>query len=251
MLLGRPQRPSFTTLLLMRSNRGSHTVDFVEIQGQRNRLALIRPGQVQVWNTSVDFDATLVLSQPVAVSGRKWFPGHVAFCDLDDTGASTASNLIEVLRRQQDRFDNLEPTVRLMTSTFDALVALFDQADTQKHQSALPEVYLAYRDAIETSLSNRDDVVDYARDLGYSPRTITRACLSATGQTAKQVLTDRLVLEAKRLAVHSTIPIASISAQLGFSEATNFTKWFIRNTGQTPTRFRDLHRSPGDRVPTM
>jgi AraC-like DNA-binding protein len=42
--------------------------------------------------------------------------------------------------------------------------------------------------------------------------------------------------------VHTDNPVATISSQLGFSEPTNFTKFFARNTSQTPTAFRDLHR---------
>jgi AraC-like DNA-binding protein len=121
-------------------------------------------------------------------------------------------------------------------------LALFDQARADTVGTRLPQVFLAFRNAIETDLTHRHDVVDYARHLGYSARTITRACQQVTGQTAKAVLTDRLVLEAKRLLVHTDTPAATISAQLGFSEPTNFTKFFTRNTAHSPTSFRNLYR---------
>ena len=240
--LSAPQRPSFYALLLMRSFNGSHTVDFTEIPSQPGRLVLVRPGQVQRWNTGSEFDATLVLSQPATPSTHPWFPGHRSYCDPDSDAQTTAEALLEALRRQQSSFDGSQATSRLMTSLFDALVALFDQAQADTGGSHHSEVYLAFRNAIEVDLADRHDVIDYARHLGYSARTITRACQRATGQTAKQVLTDRIVLEAKRLLVHTDMPAATISAQLGFSEPTNFTKFFSRNTALSPTSFRGLHR---------
>jgi AraC-like DNA-binding protein len=229
-------------MLLMGSARGSHTIDFTDIPARPQRLIHIRPGQVQVWNTEAAFDATLVLARPAARSSRPWFPGHGSYADLDEVAAATADSLIGSLRAQQTRFDGEQSTSRLMIALFDALVALFDQSQAVAVDTHLPEVYVAFRNAMETDLSFRHDVVEYARHLGYSARTITRACQQATGQTAKAVLADRLVLEAKRLLVHTDTAAAAISAQLGFSEATNFTKFFSRNTGQSPSSFRQTYR---------
>jgi AraC-like DNA-binding protein len=47
-----------------------------------------------------------------------------------------------------------------------------------------------------------------------------------------------VLLEAKRLLAHSTASVAAVAHQLGFSEATNFVKFFRRNAGVTPKAFR-------------
>ncbi len=243
-----PQRPSFHALLLFESDQGSHTVDFTTIIARRGRLIQIRPGQVQIWNTEVDLDATIVLAQPSTTSIQPWFPGHRSYCDLTDEGIESARALIDLLRRHQAVFHGDRATGRIMIAVFDALLAVFDQAGAEIVESELPEVYVAFRNAIEADLTHRHTVVDYAHDLGYSARTITRACQRATGLTAKRVLTDRLVLEAKRLLVHTDLPAAAVSTRLGFSEPTNFTKFFARHTGHTPSRFRRLERG-GSRSP--
>ena len=212
------------------------------IPARRGRLIQIRPGQVQVFNTSVDLDATLVLSHPAVVLTHPWFPGHSSHCDLDERALTTAEAIIDTLRHHQTHFEGDQPTRRLMIALFDALMAIFDQAaHVGRLDARLSEVYMAFRGAVEADLTTSHDVTDYARRLGYSARTITRACQQATGQTAKGVLNDRLVLEAKRLLIHTDTPAATISAQLGFSEPTNFTKFFIRNAGQTPSAFRLGH----------
>lgn len=237
-----PQRPTFHALILCHTDQGSHTVDFEEIPAEPGRLVQIRPGQVQVWNTTEELRCTIVLSQPALFPSQPWFPGHRSFCDLDDRARSAAERMISVLADEQRHFDGDEPTSRLMVSLFTALIALFDRTSQSSGEPRLPEVYLAFREAIERDLGASHDVVDYARVLGYSPRTISRACQQVTGLTAKRVLTDRLALEAKRLLVHSDSPAATIALRLGFSEATNFTKFFTRNSGYSPSAYRTRHR---------
>ncbi|MEO8804931.1 MAG: helix-turn-helix domain-containing protein [Burkholderiaceae bacterium] len=49
-------------------------------------------------------------------------------------------------------------------------------------------------------------------------------------------------LEAQRLLVHSTSTSVAIGELLGFSEPTNFVKFFRRRVGTTPEAFRQAHR---------
>ena len=81
-------------------------------------------------------------------------------------------------------------------------------------------------------------VEDYAQALGYSARTLTRASLEAAGAPAKEVIERRVVLEAKRLLAHSSRPVGAIALDLGFSEPTNFVKFFRRREGMAPLAFR-------------
>jgi AraC-like DNA-binding protein len=84
---------------------------------------------------------------------------------------------------------------------------------------------------------------DYAARLGYSVKTLSRACLAATGQPVKRVIDGRVVLEAQRLLAHTGEPVAVIARRLGFSEPTNFGKFFTRHTGTTPGAFRRAHET--------
>ncbi|HTI27627.1 MAG TPA: helix-turn-helix transcriptional regulator, partial [Kutzneria sp.] len=77
---------------------------------------------------------------------------------------------------------------------------------------------------------------------GYSPRSLNRLCQAAAGQNAKALIDARVALEAKRLLVHTNLSAATIGQRLGFTEATNFTKFFTREAGTTPRAFREHER---------
>jgi AraC family transcriptional regulator, transcriptional activator of pobA len=94
--------------------------------------------------------------------------------------------------------------------------------------------YARFRRAVEEDFREHHDVGHYARRLGYSERTLSRAAVGATGRTAKDYLTERLVLEAKRLLVHERLTPAGCGRRLGFTDASNFSAFFLRNTGVRP-----------------
>ncbi|MFG2661621.1 helix-turn-helix domain-containing protein [Streptomyces sp. NPDC048425] len=85
-------------------------------------------------------------------------------------------------------------------------------------------------------------VEDYAAALGYSPRSLPRATLAATGRTAKQYADDRGLLEAKRLLRHSGLAAKEVAGWLGFTDTSDFTKFFRLRTGVTPGAFGDRLR---------
>lgn len=246
--LQRPERLDFHVLVVMRSSGGVHGVDFDRIAAVPGRLIWVRPGQVQRWDASASFDATLVLARPAAPTTAPWFPGDPAFRDLDAASFALVDALIGGIRAQQAAFDGADAERRLLVALFEALVAVFECAAVDESGRRRSSAYLTFRDAIEADLGGSHDVSVYAARLGYSPRTLDRACRQATGQTAKAVLADRLLLEAKRLLVHTDLPASSIAGELGFSEATNFGKFFARLAGQSPGRFRAGQREGSSRT---
>ena len=91
---------------------------------------------------------------------------------------------------------------------------------------------------LETGHPNSRRVEDYADELRCSVRTLTRACLAVTGRTAKQVVDDRVALEARRLLACTSMSVAEVGRSLGFPEPTNFGRFFHREVGMSPGQFR-------------
>ena len=81
-----------------------------------------------------------------------------------------------------------------------------------------------------------------AARLGVSTSTLTRICKDVLEHSAKEEVDRRVALEAQRLLVHSASTAAAIGELLGFSEPTNFVKFFRRRVGTTPEAFRQAHR---------
>jgi AraC-like DNA-binding protein len=95
-----------------------------------------------------------------------------------------------------------------------------------------------FQQLLEQRFAQCHQVADYAAQLGYTEKSLSRAVVASSGMTAKAFIAARVVLEAKRLLVHTNLPVASIAERLGFDEATNFSKFFRREADSTPAEFR-------------
>jgi AraC-like DNA-binding protein len=104
------------------------------------------------------------------------------------------------------------------------------------------DTFQRFQQELERSFATNRNATDYAARIGYSSRSLNRACQAATGHTAKALIDSRVALEAKRLLAHTNLPVAAISHRLGFTEPTNFGKFFTRETGHTPGAFRAQER---------
>ena len=109
-------------------------------------------------------------------------------------------------------------------------------------ESVVLQRFREFRAEVEHRYTVWHGVAPYARHLGVSARSLTRATETVVGLTAKAYITDRIVLEAKRLLAHTAHPVATVARMLGFDEPTNFVKYFRRETGLTPGAFRAASR---------
>ncbi len=246
---GRRHRTDFHLLLICVEGAGTHVVDFVEHELIPGTAIRIRPGQTYEY---VDLAALSMFTviwraeHHITEPGRApWFPGGP-----DPTRFVLAPDILDrvivwvgELRAEQERFDGSSRRIDLMQTILRGLLMLVDDASGDEPTVELPPAYVELRELLERELYERPSVQLLARQLGYSSRTLDRACQTVTGQTARQVVDDRIRLELRRLLADESISIGQVGRRFGFDEATNFTKFVRRVVGQSPGEFRESFMS--------
>jgi len=86
------------------------------------------------------------------------------------------------------------------------------------------------------------EVSQYAARLGVTPRQLSQITRRHVGLTAKQIINDRLTLEAKRYLQFTGYSVKEITFMLGFEDPSYFTKVFKRLAGTAPHNFRRRRR---------
>ncbi len=81
-------------------------------------------------------------------------------------------------------------------------------------------------------------VQEYARLLHKSPKTIANLFALQSGRTPLQMIHDRRTLEARRLLLFTEATGAEIAYELGFSDPAQFSTFFKKQTGLSPSAFR-------------
>jgi AraC family transcriptional activator of pobA len=78
----------------------------------------------------------------------------------------------------------------------------------------------------------------YAQRLGMNTQRLNRLAQEVRGQSALEVVHERLTREACRRLIYVAAPVANLAGELGFEDPAYFSRFFKRRTGQTPQRFR-------------
>jgi len=81
------------------------------------------------------------------------------------------------------------------------------------------------------------DLLTVAKKMSLSPRLLQRK-LKDEGTCYSHMLNNCRLKLAKKLIDHNQRPLSEVAKTLGFSEHSNFTRWFKRSTGTTPRNFR-------------
>ena len=236
------QRPEFTILLFPTSGKGRHTVDFVDHVCVPGRVVLVRAGQVQRFHDS-GYDGHLVVA---------WSSfGIVAGADLpgswelrpEDRSAVLAD--VATLAEEQERYDRSAISRELVHTLYRLIACRALRGIGTRRSIEDDTIYRRFCSLLERNHAQERDVIAYAARLGVSTRTLSRVCLATTRLTPKRLVDERVCLEGKRLLAHTQHSVSDIAQLLGFSEPTNFVKFFRRVAGITPQHFRlgDTDRS--------
>ncbi|MBH1934614.1 helix-turn-helix domain-containing protein [Streptomyces sp. AV19] len=251
-LLQRPQRLDFHQLAVVDSGAAAHTVDFTGYWLTEGSVLWVRPGQVQSFGDATRVEGTVILVQPgflppgSAVAAMADDPFHPVLWQPVGDDAEAVSLAVRHLAADFRTGAGLPPDVhadvlRHLLSVLVLRLAHFT-APVGSRVAAPGDAFVRFRAAVERDFATSHRVADYARALGYAPRTLSRATLAAAGMGAKEFIDRRVVLEAKRLLSHSDLPVVRVGERLGFEDAANFSKFFQQRAGLAPGAFRTASR---------
>jgi AraC-like DNA-binding protein/mannose-6-phosphate isomerase-like protein (cupin superfamily) len=244
-------RTDFHQLFVVTGGTGAMTIDFVEHDCAEGTLLHVGPGRILRLPRG-RVDAHLVLfapSFPPRLEGTQpllgpFGPTVWAVPDTDRRGLRLAVEELETEYARAVTEPDSPLTVELLRQLLGALLLRVGRLPSTEdgHNASCDETFRRFQHELERSFSTTRNTGDYAARVGYSPRSLNRLCQAAAGQNAKALIDARVALEAKRLLVHTNLSAATIGQRLGFTEATNFTKFFTREAGITPRAFRERER---------
>lgn len=250
-------RYEFHALVGVTQGQCAQMVDFQSIPCGPGSLLVLRAGQAHNYGPQQDWDGWNVLFRPefvvpVAATSHgpqlapdvERLPEHMMLSGPD---MAVVTGLVQQMR--EDALINApkEDVHALLRHQLHALLTRLSilQDRTQAQQPlATPAAqrFSRFQRLVEERFTQWHQVGDYAGHLGCTEKSLARAVTASTGATAKAFIAARVVLEAKRLLVHTDLSAAAIADKLGFDEPTNFSKFFRREADDSPAEFRRRQR---------
>lgn len=249
-----PHRHNYYTVIWSLTATGKHVIDFKEYPILPNQVFFVSPEQVHQIITDPHPTGYVILFTPEFLeknSIREDFISNLKLfqrCDetpplpLTDQMADTLkifANQMDALFHSENelRFESIGAYLKLFLIECNTHCSLLPGTNTQQVEVGKTLVK-SFKEIVEKNYAQWHQVKDYAEALYVSPNYLNEVIKSAMNVSAKDYIQNRLILEAKRLAVFTAKSSKEIGFDLGFEDPSHFSKFFKSNTRQSLMDFK-------------
>ncbi len=95
-----------------------------------------------------------------------------------------------------------------------------------------------FRSLVDRDFKKQHSLKIYANEIGVTVGHLSRLCRDVLGRSSLEVINARIIQEAERELVYTTVSIQQLSFELGFEDDAYFTRFFKKHTGVSPKVFR-------------
>lgn len=97
-----------------------------------------------------------------------------------------------------------------------------------------------FRGLVDRDFRRQHSVQAYAEALGMTAGQLSRLCREVLGMSALGVINARILHEAQRELVYTSLPVKLLAAELGFDDDAYFSRFFRKHAGASPKEFRAM-----------
>lgn len=240
-------RHDFFYILVVEKGSGQHEIDFCSYPIHDQCVFIMRPGQVH--QIVLDKTSTGYLMQfkdefylPKDKSSKQLLH-HASRCNLYQFHSPkfqklllSLENIIQEDASQQD--EHYEAIRANMDLFFIELIRHSSKCAAIAGRSGDQELLEKFLDLLETNLGTIKSVSAYAEMLNLSSYQLNAVLKIGLGKTVSKLISERVVLEAKRLLLATSEPIYQIAYHLGYEDVSYFIRFFKKQTTYSPDVFR-------------
>lgn len=245
-------RHSYYEILLFDKAGGTNMIDFEEYDVCAQSIHFISPGQVHALNRNAHTDGYLVTFTKdfMALHGGNMallteFPAFNKTTPvvLQASAPDFAGIVGLVSYMEQEISEARHYREALLTAYIQALLIkckalIIDTAAYRRNDESAQQLIQRFNALLEKHFTKFHKVSEYAAELGLTPNHLSDSLKKISGKTGGELIHQRIILEAKRLLLHSSSSSKEIAYQLGFHDPSYFSRFFKGHTGASPENFR-------------
>lgn len=242
----------FFAVLLFKDAGGYLIIDDQEYELKSQKFFFINYNQVYHFKDHEETDGDVILF-------TKSFYNHVYTGNKMIKSDTALHNVSPFILLNSEKFKDLNQTFKELSSEYK-----LNLLSRKEILCLLLKVFMlkyirnsAKKDLLNRSLDHKKKLVDdfndlvnlhykelkttskYAEKLNLTANYLNALVKETMDITAGQVIKNRVILEADRLLLHTTLSIIQISYELGFNDNSHFGKYFRSAKGMSPNHFRN------------
>lgn len=242
---------SFYEIIFIQEGSGTFTLDENKVSISPRTVIFISPGQVRRWEIeeavkgyTLFFEKDFIhlfFSDELFLYRLQYFHQylHPAEMQLVETSFGRCLKLLKEIEQEFEQLQN-DSNHLIRSILYQLLIVLnryyagvYDvQRDTQIH----PDFY-RFRSLLEKRFLHDQTVEAYTKMLNVSAGFLNKICRQFSGLSAQQMIHYKLISEIKK-ELHQNKSAKEICYQFGFSDPSNFNRFFKKFTHITPQQYR-------------
>lgn len=223
-------------------------IDFKDHYLSQGETIFIQPGQVHYFVEANNFEAFMLIADNSLVSNadKRMFDEYSIATtpfSLSDGQQKELKQIAAILsdRMEHTTDERAKGIIKNLSAAFIGIIAETIQ-NTNPWQATVSkrhlEIILKFRDLLAMDICNDRRPSYYASQLNISSVYLNEVVKSVTGMSASRYIQSEIILQAKRLLIHSNYTIQEIAERLGVDDYAYFSKLFTKATGVSPSLFR-------------
>ncbi len=248
----KPHGHDFYLVLLITKGSGSHYIDHKTYKVEPGTFFIVSPGQVHCWDLSnqtdgyvmffkkeyflLDFNHDKLTKLPFLKSSSS-----VPYLKLNDGEFDVFKDLcVKInLEYQNGKYKHHEMIRLFLNVLFVELSRVYERDKGERTVYSYDLMQLnRFEILIDEYFKEHRSLICYAEEMNISLKQLSYLCKKTIGKKPSEIILDRIVLEAKRLIVHTDLSISSIASELNYSDNSYFTRFFKKECGVTPDQYR-------------
>ncbi|WP_196892798.1 AraC family transcriptional regulator [Aureivirga marina] len=249
--ISRPHKHNFYLTVLFTNGTGTHEIDFKKYEVKKGSIFFLSPGQIHHWNLSHDIDGYIFFHSKdfynLYFNNKKIedFPFYNSF--IHKPSYSISEEQIDFFLRYineiQSEYSNTYKDKHVIIDLLDILYVKLNRVispeieNTYSNNSYLHQIQKLEKIIDENYIEHKNPSF-YADKMFTSLKHLNRICKETIGITLTNFIMDRVILEAKRLLIHTDIPISETATKLGYDDYSYFSRVFKKYEKITPKMFK-------------
>lgn len=249
-----PHRHDFFEILFLTNGSGTHTIDFKDYIIKPNSIFFLSPGQIHSISLSKDIYGYIFLFSPEFFLINKTdknkifeFPFFYNTSDENPPLELQKEKDIEFLKHLfikgcDENLINTAESEEVAHSILDLILVycknLYPQPSTNAGMKKGRLMVKKFKQLIEERYKENFSVKEYAELLSVTPSHLNETVKNVMGRTASDLIEEKMIIEIKKLLLHTDLTATEVAYALNFSDQSYFSKFFKKQVGMTPGDFR-------------
>lgn len=252
-----PHKHNFYLSVLFTNGEGLHEIDFEKYTVQKGSLFFMNPGQTHHWILSDNTEGYIFFHS------KQFYELHFLHKSLSNYPFFFSTKNIPFLQLEGNDFENIEEKFKAIQSEYstektfknDKIISLIDLMYIESSRiyeqlnftkisknNLYSDKIIQLENLIEKNFLSLKNAGEYASLMNISTKHLNRITQNTFGKTTSQLISDRIILEAKRMFFHSKNSFSNIALELGYEDYAYFSRLFKNKNGESPSDFMKKYK---------